>query len=84
MDSLLADFEAVFDPELDLLWQDVGKVHDHKQSLSYATALLARGRPEDVERAGRIIGSWKPEESAAAMIIVSETSSARQAMSNWP
>ena len=55
LDKLLADFEEFFDPDVDLLWQYEEKIHDHKQSLSYATALLERGRPEDVERAGRII-----------------------------
>ena len=52
---MLKDFEEVFDPEVGLLWQYRGKVHDHKQSLSYVLALLERGRQEDIKRATFII-----------------------------
>ena len=55
LDQLLDDFEQVFDPEVSLIWQARGKVHDHKMSMAYAMALLKRGRDADIERASRIV-----------------------------
>ena len=55
LNQLLDDFEQVFDPEVSLIWQARGKVHDHKMSMAYAMALLKRGRDADIERASRIV-----------------------------
>lgn len=55
LNQVLDDFDQVFDPEVSLLWQARGKVHDHKMSLAYAMALFKRGRDADIERASRIV-----------------------------
>lgn len=67
LDRRIARFEASSDPEHHMVAQTMGsigyhstvkpgtRVHATRTSLDYALALLARGRPEDRERAARIV-----------------------------
>ncbi len=55
LEQTLSRFEAMFDPEIGLVWQSKGALHTTYDSLLFALALLERGEEEDVERAVSII-----------------------------